>query len=227
MSSSPIRGLEQRLKTRSRRSGLMIGVSVVSAIVLMVGAFTMIYAMLDPFVGDFIQDGAGNNPEPTRNVAQFAATIPPDSDAPEPTATVSAADPPTTVPPTTVATPPADAFNADYRVSSAGRINFREGQASDFPSSPPSRQEPTSSTWTRPRSPRTPPTISSPLMANGSTSGSRTVRRAGSGMSTSPSSTRSAIPSGFTTEQRPQSVDPRRNQRRPGTSAPAHRSARC
>jgi len=111
----------------------MIGVSVVSAIVLMVGAFTMIYAMLDPFVGDFIQDGAGNNPEPTRNVAQFAATIPPDSDAPEPTATVSAADPPTTVPPTTVATPPADAFNADYRVSSAGRINFREGPGVRFP----------------------------------------------------------------------------------------------
>jgi hypothetical protein len=110
----------------------MIGVSVVLAIALMVGAFTAIFALLDPFVGDFVQDGAGNDPAPTRSVAQFAATTPPESGAPAstaPTATI----PPTEVPATTAATPPpADAFEADYRVSSTSRINFRGGPGVRF-----------------------------------------------------------------------------------------------
>lgn len=119
----------------------MIGVSVACAIALMVGAFSVIFALLDPFVGDFVKDGAGNSQPPTRDVAQLAAgastppvtdagaTVPPAS---EPAATVPPTTAPTVAPPTTPPTaaatpPPADAFAPDYRVTSSSRINFRQG----------------------------------------------------------------------------------------------------
>lgn len=112
----------------------MIGISIVVAIALMVGTFTVLFALLDPFVGDFVQDGTGDDPAPTRDVAQFAATIPPASDAAAPTATVPVTVQPTAVPPSAVATPPPeDAFVADYRVSSQSRINFRRGPGVQFP----------------------------------------------------------------------------------------------
>lgn len=137
MSSSPLRGLDQRLKTRSRRSGIMIGVSVACALALMVGAFSVIFAFLDPFVADFVQDGTGNVP-PTRQVAQLAASTPPGSDntgstgATEPVGPTATAPPPT-APPAAAPTATPVAFTADYRVTSSSRINFRGGPGVQFP----------------------------------------------------------------------------------------------
>ncbi len=103
----------------------MIGVSIVFAIALMVGAFSIIFALLDPLVGDFVQNGSDNSISPTQAVAQLAGTAPPAG----PTATVAPEIEPTaTVAPTVAATPPpADAFTPDYQVTSSTRINFRQG----------------------------------------------------------------------------------------------------
>ena len=112
----------------------MIGVSIVFAIALMVGAFSIIFALLDPLVGDFVQNGSDNSISPTPAVAQLAGTAPPagpTATAPPagPTATVAPEIEPTaTVAPTVAATPPpADAFTPDYQVTSSTRINFRQG----------------------------------------------------------------------------------------------------
>lgn len=117
----------------------MIGVSSLCAIALMVGAFSVIFALLDPLVGDFVSGGSGNSSPPTQAVAQLAVTPPAgagQAPAPtatvapvvEPTATVPPEDEPTAVPATVAATPPpADAFAPDYRVTSSSRINFRQG----------------------------------------------------------------------------------------------------
>lgn len=115
----------------------MIGVSISFAIALMVGAFSVIFALLEPLVGDFVQNGSENSVPPTQAVAQLTGTPPAAADAPEatvppavePTATVAAeAEPTATVPPTVAATPPpADAFTPDYQVTSSTRINFRQG----------------------------------------------------------------------------------------------------
>lgn len=119
----------------------MIGVSVACALALMVGAFSVIFAFLDPFVADFVQDGTGNNPPPTRQVAQLAASTPPGSDntgstdateATEPVAPTATLPPPTT-PPAAAPTATPVAFRADYRVTSSSRINFREGPGVRFP----------------------------------------------------------------------------------------------
>ena len=56
-------GLNQRLRQRSRRSGLMIGFSMLLTLVVCVGAFTMIYARLEPVVADFV--GRGDIVAPT------------------------------------------------------------------------------------------------------------------------------------------------------------------
>ncbi|MCO5219530.1 MAG: SH3 domain-containing protein [Thermomicrobiales bacterium] len=50
-------GLNQRLRQRSRRSGLMIGVSMALTLMVCVGAFTIIFARLEPIVSDFVGQG--------------------------------------------------------------------------------------------------------------------------------------------------------------------------
>ena len=110
----------------------MIGVSIASAIALMVAAFSVIFALLDPLVGDFVQSGTGNSAAPTQAVAQLSGTPPADDAEPTapPTATVAPeVEPTATVPPTTAAAtpPPASAFVPDYEVTSSARINFRQG----------------------------------------------------------------------------------------------------
>ena len=110
----------------------MIGISIASAIVLMVAAFSVIFALLDPLVGDFVRSGTQDNGAPTQAVAQLSGTPPATADGAEPTAPPTA-EPTATVAPeveptAAVATPPpADAFAPDYQVSSSARINFRQG----------------------------------------------------------------------------------------------------
>lgn len=142
MPQSSLPGLEHRLGSRSRRSGLMIGISIISAIGILVGGFTLIYAVLDPLVSDFVgpwgkptQAPAGEalaarsapNNSPDTGEAAAPATAPaPTEPAAAPTAAPAAA-------PTAEATPPEDAFEPDYRVTAQGRINFREGPGVRFP----------------------------------------------------------------------------------------------
>ncbi|MDQ3541164.1 MAG: hypothetical protein M3440_10780 [Chloroflexota bacterium] len=137
MSNSSLPGLEHRLGSRSRRSGLMIGVSIMTAIGILVGGFTVIFAVLDPLVSDFV----GSLPEPTQvAVGEALAARNSSGDASggsaipttEPTAESTAAPTPTPEP-TAEATPPEDAFTPDYRVSAQQRINFREGPGVNFP----------------------------------------------------------------------------------------------
>lgn len=145
MSNSSLPGLEHRLGSRARRSGLMIGISIMTAIGILVGGFTLIFALLDPLVSDFVgplaeptQASAGaalaarsapNNPSSTGGAAP--ATVPaPTEPATEPTAVSTAVPTPS---PTAEATPPEDAFEPDYRVTAQGRINFRDGPGVRFP----------------------------------------------------------------------------------------------
>lgn len=124
----------------------MIGVSIISAIGILVGGFTLIYAMLDPLVSDFVgpleeptQAPAGdalaarsapNNSSDTGEAAAPATAPPPTEPAAAPAAAPTAAPTPS---PTAEATPPEDAFEPDYRVTAQGRINFREGPGVRFP----------------------------------------------------------------------------------------------
>lgn len=112
----------------------MIGVSIMTAIGILVGGFTLIFAVLDPFVSDFV----GPLAEPTQGAAGealAASNLPGDSSSGEAAAVTPTAAAPTAAPteaaddpvPTAEATPPEDAFTPDYRVSAQQRINFREG----------------------------------------------------------------------------------------------------
>jgi hypothetical protein len=118
----------------------MIGISIMTAIGILVGAFTLIFTVLDPFVSDFV----GPLPEPTQVPVgeELAARSAPNNPPPNEDVTARATDPlatpteppaPPTPTPTADATPPEDAFEPDYRVTAQGRINFREGPGVRFP----------------------------------------------------------------------------------------------
>ena len=126
-------GLNQRLRQRSRRSGLMIGFSMLLTLVVCVGAFTMIYARLEPVVADFVGRGDIELPTPI-------PTEEPVAQAPEPTVapTAPADDPP----PAEEETPAPDAsgdnqadqteedpdaFTPDFQVDSDQSVNLRPG----------------------------------------------------------------------------------------------------
>lgn len=126
-------GLNQRLKQRSRRSGLMIGLSMALTLMVCVGAFTMIFAQLEPVVSDFV--GRGNidapTPVPTQPpVAQEAAAAP--TAPPEAAATSAPAAPtaPAGGAPTESAetpTPDPDEFTPDFQITGDGPVNLRPG----------------------------------------------------------------------------------------------------
>lgn len=127
-------GLNQRLRQRSRRSGLMIGFSMLLTLVVCVGAFTMIYARLEPVVADFVGRGDIELPTPV-------PTTEPVAQAPEPTAPPEEASAEETTPPTEgepTATAEGgdnqieqaedpDEFTPDYQVDSDQSVNLRPG----------------------------------------------------------------------------------------------------
>ena len=71
-------GLNQRLRQRSRRSGLMIGFSMLLTLMVCVASFTVIYSRLEPVVADFV--GRGDIELPT--AVPTTETV---AEAPEPT----------------------------------------------------------------------------------------------------------------------------------------------
>lgn len=126
-------GLNQRLRQRSRRSGLMIGFSMLLTLVVCVGAFTMIYARLEPVVADFVGRGNIEQPSPI-------PTEEPVAQAPEPTQepVVETETPP---PDEEEADPPenggdnqieqdendSDEFVPDYQIDAGQSVNLRPG----------------------------------------------------------------------------------------------------
>lgn len=132
-------GLSFRLSQRSRRSGLMIGLTMALAIAVLVATFAIIYAWLDPFTTDFV-----TKKQPTvvikqeqiqaRSAAQAAATnAPPAAAVAEPTKA-----PPSTPAPTPTATaaitqitPTSAAFKPDYQIRGDQGINLRAEPTTD------------------------------------------------------------------------------------------------
>jgi hypothetical protein len=115
-------GLNQRLRQRSRRSGLMIGFSMALTLAVCVASFTFIFARLEPLVADFVGQGDVEIPTavptavPPTAVPVAANTDTTTGETPSPTET-----------PTDEAAADADAFVPDYQVSNDGPVNLRPG----------------------------------------------------------------------------------------------------
>jgi hypothetical protein len=141
----PDPGLSHRLRQRSRRAGLMIGLSMVLTIAVCAMGFTVIYSALDGFTSDFI---SRSNDTPTSIPQEIQATevpqasengdtndtaINPDADDP---ATGEQAEPETDSPPTpTPETASAnedetgdgdEGFDPDYQLRGV-TVNLRSG----------------------------------------------------------------------------------------------------
>lgn len=126
-------GLNRRLRQRSRRAGLMIGISMAFTIGVCVGSFSMIYASLDTFIGDFISQDVPTAIVATQPPAQVAVgdapaqpTVPPTQPAaPQPTAPTAGE--------TQAATQPS--FTPDFQTSSQYSLRLRSEPSTDGPDS--------------------------------------------------------------------------------------------
>lgn len=132
-------GLNHRLRQRSRRAGIMIGISMLLTIAVCVGSFSIIYAQLDTIVGDFVSRNEPNQPRVTAP-AEVAVSAPTQVQSSEPTAPPPAE--PTSVPTETPADdteaqpteePDSDEFNPDYQIDSVGSVNLRSGPGTNSP----------------------------------------------------------------------------------------------
>jgi len=117
-------GLTNRLRQHSRRSGLMVGVTMLLTITICIGASTTIYARLSPLMSDFVSAKPKATPTP-RPGTVVAAVVP----TPAPTQAAAPTPPPAATAAPTAAPPASTAstFKPDYQVNNrAGtRINFR------------------------------------------------------------------------------------------------------
>lgn len=116
-------GLNQRLRQRSRRSGLMIGVSMVVTLMVCVAAFTMIYAKLEPVVSDFV--GQGDIVIPTAVPTQVPPTSEPKAETTTDAATEEVAgggDNQADIEKTAT-----DEFVPDYQTAAGRPVNLRPG----------------------------------------------------------------------------------------------------
>jgi hypothetical protein len=124
------RGLNNRLRQRSRRAGIMIGVSMALTIMVCVASFSVIYSALDRFTTDFISN---DDPIATERPVQQQAdpTEPPadtsqqgndeSNDAAAPTATTEATD--NQIEPQATS----EVFTPDYQIDANQSINLRSG----------------------------------------------------------------------------------------------------
>lgn len=143
------RGLNTRLRQRSRRAGIMIGVSMAITIALCVAGFSVIYSALDPLTSDFVSnDDPTETAEPANDVAGPQPTTPPTEpsgdtgEAETPAPTEAAAQP-------TAASEgedeetnggdnqiepqgsPSDEFTPDYQISAGQNVRLRSGPGTD------------------------------------------------------------------------------------------------
>lgn len=128
-------GLNSRLRQRSRRAGIMIGISMALTIAVCVGSFSVLYASLNNVVSDFVTQ---TEEEPTATIAQapaepdVAEAVPtePPAEANEAAADDAEAQevPTPTEAPEPTETPEDDGeFTPDYRIDSAPSVNLRAG----------------------------------------------------------------------------------------------------
>jgi hypothetical protein len=119
-------GLNTRLRQRSRRAGIMIGISMALTIAVCVAGFSVIYAALDGFTGDFVSRDASTvvptNAPQTTEVAQVASGA-----QGQPTAHAAAAAPTTVPTEAPVATASPSAFTPNYQITSTSTVNLRSG----------------------------------------------------------------------------------------------------
>lgn len=128
-------GLSRRLSQRSRRAGLMIGISMIVTIAFCAVAFTVIYTALDGFTTDFVS-GTDRTPTAVEEVAVEQGSLPTAAPADanqdaEPPATEAAPNSEETLPtptPEPDSTPAdEDGFTPDYQTQDGSSINLREG----------------------------------------------------------------------------------------------------
>jgi len=127
-------GLNQRLRQRSRRAGIMIGISMALTIAVLVGGFSLIYAALDDTVGDFISRDVPAPIIPITPTEQTVASTdteseeleaePEPSDDPEPEPPVEAEEP-EEAEATEEDEEDSDGFAADFLSSEQAQLNFR------------------------------------------------------------------------------------------------------
>lgn len=126
-------GLNHRLRQRSRRAGIMIGISMALTLAVCVFSFTVIYAQLDNVVSDFVSQ-ADEDPTETA-VAEANPTNPPAAQANSTQPPARPTNAPTAAPtkgPTAAPTKEdADAFTPDYQIG-ADSVNLRSGPGTSF-----------------------------------------------------------------------------------------------
>jgi hypothetical protein len=122
-------GLNERLEQYSRRSGMMIGVSMALVVTLTIGAFIWVFFKIDPYSTDFTGRTGANYPTPA--IVRVLAS-PPGAVAASP-GTATAAGAPAIPTPTALGTPVANgaatpAFAPTHVIADYGQqVNLRAG----------------------------------------------------------------------------------------------------
>lgn len=121
-------GLNSRLRQRSRRAGLVVGLSMAATIAICIGGFAAAYGFLTPILSDIV-------PIPTPEVAEEVAApaggqVAQASEATEAPGVAAPAEtppPPTPTPEPEPPTPTPDAFEPTHQISATESVNFRTG----------------------------------------------------------------------------------------------------
>lgn len=112
-------GLSNRLRQRSRRAGLMVGISMALTIIICVGGAIVIYAGLVPYLSDIVPvEGREPTrvPAPTRDSAQVLPT---------PTSAPTIAAPTPTPAPEAGPTATQTTFQPTHQIGAAQSVNLR------------------------------------------------------------------------------------------------------
>lgn len=115
-------GLSTRLRQQSRRAGLMVGITMVLAIVILIFGAAGLFAWLSQPFSDLIPISApaANVPAPSDSVDGGGGVVP--TAAPQVAAQVEATEVPAIEP-----TRSADSFEPSHQIASGSSINFRTG----------------------------------------------------------------------------------------------------
>ncbi len=127
-------GLNNRLRQRSRRAGLMVGVTMALTIVICVGGFAAIYAGLVPFLSDVVPaERTRAQPPATRIVAQDTRqqqpTVTPQPIAPAP----EVAGPTAGTEPEPEPTATEEVFQPTHQVQAQEFVNLRPEPSRERP----------------------------------------------------------------------------------------------
>lgn len=102
------------------------------AIVLLIGGFVWLFAVINPYLSDFLGAEAAPSSTPTVAALQAGVQVTPTAAPVAPTATVAPSQSPTAAPSQSDAAPnPTGDFTPDYQVSGQGGVNFRSAAGTD------------------------------------------------------------------------------------------------